>query len=77
MDVLITSQEEKLPPPVRALLDPAQPLPADAIFFEQKFTLAALLGRLLGGLALLGASVFLAPLAILLLFGSSGAQTTV
>ena len=41
MEVIITSEPEKLPPDIRALLDEDRPLPEQVRFFEEKFTVSA------------------------------------
>jgi hypothetical protein len=38
LDVIVTSDPQKIPPEILALQDQAQPLPQDAQFFEQRFT---------------------------------------
>ena len=60
MDVIITSDPEKLPPEIRVLQDEAQPMPPGARFFEQRFTLLTLLrnAAIAAVLALLGLAAF-------------------
>ena len=53
MDVLITSEPEKIPADVRLLQDGGRPLPANVQFFEEKFTLTGLVKSLVLGFALL------------------------
>ncbi len=52
MDTVITSVPEKLPENVRGLLEEARPLPPGIAFFEQRYTMSALLGRVLIAAAL-------------------------
>lgn len=53
MDVLITSEPEKIPPDIRQLQDPDRPLPTDVQFFEEKFTVTGLLKSLVLGFGLM------------------------
>jgi hypothetical protein len=57
MDVLITSDPEKIPPDIRQLEDSSQPLPADVQFFEEKFTLAGLVKSLILGIVLMAVGI--------------------
>jgi hypothetical protein len=60
VDVIITSDPEKLPPEIRALQDEAQPMPPGARFFEQRFSFLMLVrnGAIALVLALLGLAAF-------------------
>jgi hypothetical protein len=67
VDVIITTDPEKLPAQIRALQDPARPLPIGAQFFEQRFTFMGLLqnvtiGALLAIMALIAFMFFIALL---------------
>jgi len=53
MEVIITSEPDKLPPDVRALIDEAQPLAPGIRFFEERYTLLDM-GRTVGAGILLG-----------------------
>ena len=68
MDVIITSDPEKLPPEIRALQDEGQPLPPGAQFFEQRFTLLGLVKTAVIGLvlALIGFITFIFFIATLI-----------
>jgi len=79
--VLITGDPAKLPPDIRPLLDPAQPLPRGARFYEEQktagsiaWTIALGLGLIIVGLALifLGAAFLIVSL-IGLVFVVAGA----
>ena len=75
MDVLITSQPEKLSPEVRALQDPARPLPGGTRFFEEKFVFGGLVKQLGLGIALIAVGVPVLLFAIVVMFSPS--NTTV
>ena len=64
METITTSAPEKLPEAVRALLVETRPLPPGVTFFEQRFTVAALAGRLVLGLALMALCVLMIPISI-------------
>jgi hypothetical protein len=68
LDVVITSDPEKIPPEIRALRDEGQPLPPGAQFFEQRFTFVGLLKTALIGLvlALIGLITFIFFIAMVL-----------
>ncbi len=67
MEVFITSEPEKLPPEIRALLDEGCPQACGATFFEEKFTASGQLRSWLlgGGLMLGGALIFFFGLTLL------------
>lgn len=75
MDVLISSQPEKLPPEVRALQDSARPIPAGTRFFEEKFVFGGLVQQLGLGIALMVVGVLVLLFAIVVMFSPS--NTTV
>ncbi|MBV9658433.1 MAG: hypothetical protein JO295_10025 [Verrucomicrobia bacterium] len=75
MDVLTTSDPEKLPPEVRVLLDETQPLPPGTAFFEQRFSAAWLIQNALIGLGLLGFGALLLLLGVVWLFAYRGPVT--
>lgn len=57
MDVLITSEPEKIPPDIRQLQDRDRPLPTGVQFFEEKFTLGGIMKSLFFGLVLMAVAV--------------------
>jgi hypothetical protein len=67
MDVLIGVGSDKLPPQVRDLEDPQQPLPAGAQFFEEKFASGGLVRQFMLGLLLvvIGPPLILFSLALI------------
>lgn len=67
MDVLISGEPDKLPPEIRALVDPQRPVPAGVDFFEQAFSLQGLLFPAIIGvtLAVLGALMLVMALVML------------
>src|SRR4051812_38493592 len=50
--VLSTAEESKLPPELRTLIDPAQPVPAGVRFFEERQTVMESLKSLFIGIGL-------------------------
>jgi hypothetical protein len=78
MDTIITSEPDKLPRDIRALLDPAAPTPSGVVFFEERFTAGALARQsmLAIGLAILGLiTLMLSALAIVESFRHPGVGT--
>jgi hypothetical protein len=59
MEVLSTSDPDKLPPEVRELEDPAKPLPAGVQFFEERFSYLGLLKQFLLGVGVAVAGIVL------------------
>ncbi len=67
-DTLITSEQEKLPFPVRELFEENRPLPAGVAFFEEHFTLALLVKRIVIAALLFLIGAFLVPFSLEFLY---------
>jgi hypothetical protein len=68
MKVIITTLPEKLPENVRELIDESRPLPAEASFFEERFTLGRTIYWLTIGIVLVVIGVILLVVGVLDLF---------
>jgi hypothetical protein len=67
MEVLIVSKTDDLPTQIRDLVDPAQPLPPGAQFFETKIVPGSLALQFVAGLLAMGAGAAILVLSVLMM----------